>query len=107
MIATELVPMSFVRPPGSRRLRWTPHLIRGGTEIHRCCIRIRQSLPRRANSVGGLPISVWQPDVALSDGQTYHFEGWTIMPTRERITFTNDATSHGMAMERDYSVKPF
>jgi hypothetical protein len=48
-----------------------------------------------------------QPDITLAKGQTYHFQGWTIVPTGDRITFTNDATSHGMAIERDYHVKPF
>jgi hypothetical protein len=48
-----------------------------------------------------------QPDVALAEGQTYHFEGWTIVPTGDRITFTNDATGHGMAIDRDYNVKSF
>jgi hypothetical protein len=48
-----------------------------------------------------------QPDVKLSEGQTYRFEGWTIVPTGEGITFTNDATGHGMAIDRDYNVHPF
>lgn len=48
-----------------------------------------------------------QPDITLSEGKTYHFEGWTVVPIADRITFTNDATSHGMAIERDYHVKPF
>jgi hypothetical protein len=48
-----------------------------------------------------------RPDVALVEGQTYHFEGWTILPTRNRSTFTNDATGHGMVIGGDYSVSPF
>jgi hypothetical protein len=48
-----------------------------------------------------------QPDIVLSVGEAYHFQGWTIAPTGDRITFTNDATGHGMAIDRDYNVKPF
>jgi hypothetical protein len=48
-----------------------------------------------------------QPDIVLSEGKAYHFQGWTIVPTGDRITFTNEATGHGMAIERDYTVKPF
>jgi hypothetical protein len=48
-----------------------------------------------------------QPDIALANGQTYHFEGWTLAPTKDGITFTNDATGHGMVIASDYHVKPF
>jgi len=47
-----------------------------------------------------------QPDVALVKGTTYHFKGWTIVPTADCITFTNDATGHGMSIDNDYNVKP-
>jgi hypothetical protein len=48
-----------------------------------------------------------QPDIVLSEGQAYAFQGWTIAPTGDRVAFTNDATGHGMAIDRDYNVKPF
>jgi hypothetical protein len=48
-----------------------------------------------------------QPDITLAEGQTYHFEGWTVVPGGDRITFTNDATGHGMAVDHDYNVTPF
>jgi hypothetical protein len=48
-----------------------------------------------------------QPDTILVDGQTYHFQGWTIVPTSDDTTFTNDATSHGMVIGSDYNVTPF
>lgn len=48
-----------------------------------------------------------QPDTTLVNGQTYHFQGWTIAPTSDGTTFTNDATGHGMAIDSDYNVKPF
>jgi hypothetical protein len=47
-----------------------------------------------------------QPDVTLADRQTYHFQGWTIVPTGDGITFTNEVTGHGMAIGRGYNVKP-
>jgi hypothetical protein len=43
----------------------------------------------------------------LGRGQIYHVQGWTIVPTDDGITFTNDATSHGMVIAADKNVKPF
>jgi hypothetical protein len=48
-----------------------------------------------------------QPDTTLLAGQTYHMQGWTIVSTGDGITFTNDATGHGMAIGSDYSVRSF
>ncbi len=48
-----------------------------------------------------------RPDVTLAEGQTYRFEGWTILSTSDGVTFTNDATGHGMAIGGDYNVRPF
>jgi hypothetical protein len=47
------------------------------------------------------------PDITLVDGQTYHFQGWTIMSASGGTTFTNDATHHGMSIGSAYDVKPF
>ena len=46
-----------------------------------------------------------QPDIVLVDGQTYDFQGWTIVPTGHGTTFTNDATGHGMTIDSGYNVK--
>jgi hypothetical protein len=43
----------------------------------------------------------------LVPGQTYHVRGWTIAGTDADITFTSDATGHGMTIASDGSVKPF
>jgi hypothetical protein len=48
-----------------------------------------------------------QPDVIMVEGMTYHFEGWTIVPTSDGTSFTNDATSHGMSIDGDDNVKPY
>jgi hypothetical protein len=48
-----------------------------------------------------------QPDIVLVEGTTYRFEGWTIVPTGDGTTFTNDVTGHGMSIDSDYNVKPF
>lgn len=48
-----------------------------------------------------------QPDVVLVGGQTYHFQGWTIVPSGADVTFTSDASGHGMTIGSDYNVKPF
>jgi hypothetical protein len=48
-----------------------------------------------------------QPDVILVEEQTYHFVGWTIVPTGDGITFTSDATGHGMSIDSKYNVTPF
>lgn len=47
------------------------------------------------------------PDTSLVAGQTQHFQGWTIVPTRDGTTFVNDATGHGMTIDSDYRVTPF
>jgi hypothetical protein len=48
-----------------------------------------------------------QADTTLVVGQTYHMQGWTIVPTGSDITFTNDATGHGMVISSDYGVRSF
>ena len=48
-----------------------------------------------------------QPDTTLVDGQTYHFQGWTIVPISDGTTFINDATGHGMVVSSGYDVNPF
>jgi hypothetical protein len=45
--------------------------------------------------------------VTLTDGSTYHFEGWTTTPTTDGVTFTNDATGHGMTIDANLGVKSF
>jgi hypothetical protein len=59
----------------------------------------------RTANLGMAPPS--QPDIVVVNEQTYHFVGWTVAPTGEGTTFTNDATGHGMFIASDYSVKPF
>jgi hypothetical protein len=39
-------------------------------------------------------------NLALIPGQTYHMWGWTIVPTGEATTFTNDATGHGLTVSK-------
>lgn len=43
----------------------------------------------------------------LSNDRTHHIQGWTAVPTTDGITFTNDATSHGMTMDAAGDVKAF
>jgi hypothetical protein len=47
------------------------------------------------------------PPTTLDYGQTYHINGWTILPSGDGITFTNDGTGHGMTVGSDQSVNPF
>lgn len=46
-----------------------------------------------------------RPEVVLEYGQTYHLQGWTILPTSDGTRFINDATGHGMfvSIENAYS----
>jgi hypothetical protein len=46
-----------------------------------------------------------QPDTVLVAGRTYDLQGWTIVPTDDGITFTSDATGHGMTIDSGYDVK--
>jgi hypothetical protein len=48
-----------------------------------------------------------RPDIVLVADQSYHLQGWTILPTSDGVTFTSDETGHGMAIGSDYSVRPF
>ncbi len=59
----------------------------------------------RTANLGSAPPG--KPDIILVNGQTYHLQGWTVIPTSDGITFTKDATGHGMVVGSDYSVKPF
>jgi hypothetical protein len=46
-----------------------------------------------------------QPDTVLVTGRTYDLQDWTIVPTGHGITFTNDATGHGMTIDSGFNVK--
>lgn len=35
-------------------------------------------------------------DIVLHYGETYHLQGWTLLPTDHGTRFTNDRTGHGM-----------
>ncbi len=48
---------------------------------------------------GGQPLPV-------VPGQTYHWFGWTVVASSTDMTFTNDATGHGMTVNGD-NVNPF
>jgi hypothetical protein len=43
----------------------------------------------------------------LTPGHTYHIHGWTVAPQSDVITFTNDATGHGMNVHGDRDVDTF
>ncbi len=44
--------------------------------------------------------------ITLDYGTTYRARGWTIEPTPEGMTFTNDKTGHGMSVSSE-GVEPF
>jgi hypothetical protein len=43
----------------------------------------------------------------LTNGSTYRLQGWTITPTTNGVTFTNEATSHGITIDANWGVKAF
>jgi hypothetical protein len=43
----------------------------------------------------------------LTNGEVYHFHGWTIMPTGDGVSLTHDETGHGMTVPTDMNVKAF
>jgi hypothetical protein len=45
---------------------------------------------------GNIGASHPEDDVVLAYGQTFRFQGWTILPSSEGTRFTNDRTGHGM-----------
>ena len=49
---------------------------------------------------GNIPGSpeVMANDVVLNYGQTFHLNGWTIIPSEDGTRFTNDGTGHGMVV---------
>jgi hypothetical protein len=47
-----------------------------------------------------------QNDVILNYGQTYHIQGWTVLPSSDGTRFTNDGTGHGMFVSIE-NVAPF
>jgi len=68
--------------------------------------------PRRARSATGRrtprrsaawprPAEAEAQDTVLQYGQTYHINGWTVLPSSDGTTFTNDATGHGMFVSID------
>jgi hypothetical protein len=48
--------------------------------------------------IGNIPGSkeAMAQDIVLNYGQTYHINGWTILPSFDGTRFTNDRTGHGM-----------
>ena len=57
--------------------------------------------------IGNIPGSpeAQAKDITLNYGQTYHINGWTILPNVDGTRFTNDGTGHGMfvSIENVYS----
>jgi hypothetical protein len=53
----------------------------------------------------GSSLSGGQP-LPLTQGQTYHWLGWTVATSRTDMTFTNDVTSHGMTVNNG-NASPF
>ncbi|MCV7401302.1 hypothetical protein H7K24_14185 [Mycobacterium fragae] len=51
---------------------------------------------------GGTP----QNDLVLNYGQTYHIQGWTVLPNTDGTRITNDGTGHGMFVSIE-NVAPF
>jgi len=43
----------------------------------------------------------------LAEGDAYHLHGWTVMPTGDGVSFTNDETGHGMTVATGLNVKAF
>jgi hypothetical protein len=54
---------------------------------------------------GGSSLSGGQP-LPLTPGQTYHWLGWTVTASNTDMTFTNDATRHGMTVNNG-NANPF
>lgn len=84
-----------------------------------CHIDFSVSTPRkRGQPATGVQINAdgewdWMYDrfapkdaITLTDGTNYRARGWTIEPIREGVTFTNDATGHGIFVSVD-GVEPF
>jgi hypothetical protein len=46
------------------------------------------------------------PFDTLVPGQTYHIQGWTVLPNTDGTRFTNDGTGHGMFVSVE-NVAPF
>ena len=53
----------------------------------------------------GTSLGSAQP-LPLTPGQTYHWVGWTVTASNTNMTFTNDATGHGMTVN-DGTANPF
>jgi hypothetical protein len=51
-------------------------------------------------NIGGAPEAL-ASDIVLKYGQTYHVNGWTILPTFDGTRFTNDRTGQGMFVSID------
>jgi hypothetical protein len=53
--------------------------------------------------IGNIPGSreATAKDIVLNYGQTYRINGWTILPSFDGTTFTNDGTGHGMFVSID------
>jgi hypothetical protein len=54
---------------------------------------------------GGSSLGGGQPQ-PLTPGQTYHWLGWTVAAGSTDMTFTNDATGHGMTVNNG-NANPF
>ena len=45
--------------------------------------------------------------LTLTNASIYNLQGWTVTRDTDGVTFTNDATSHGMTIDADWGVKAF
>jgi hypothetical protein len=53
-----------------------------------------------AGNIGGSAEAL-ADDIVLNYGQTYHINGWTILPSFDGTRFVNDRTGHGMSVSID------
>lgn len=71
-----------------------------GTQMNLAVVRPNGALTWDIGNIPGSDQAL-ASDIVLDYGQTYHINGWTILPTFDGTRFTSDATGHGMFVSID------
>ena len=75
-----------------------------GRHLHQVIITAAGKLTYRDANI---PMGGDDYDPRRLSGGVYHLQGWTIEPTVDDVTFTNDATGHGMTVSTGQKVTAF
>lgn len=93
-------PVVVCQQTGAAPFPQAPMSAQYGTQMNLAVVRPNGALTWDIGNIPGSDQAL-ASDIVLDYGQTYHINGWTILPTFDGTRFTSDATGHGMFVSID------